>query len=341
MRTNQKTSSVRQLRHSEPMRRRSLMWGRIVKYGVSNFVRNGWLSLAAIVVMTFTLLTVFVAAAATVTLNDTVQTTKVEKMDLALYLRPDTPDDVQNDLKTALEQDKNVAYVEIHSKAENKAKLDASAQIDDETRALIEEDGSNIEDILPIYLSIHVRDIAEIDGLRAMVDGEGSQFKAYQDANSYEKQFFHGENQKTVQNMANLANMAQMIGFILGAVFLFITILVIFNTIRIAIFARRDEIEMEKLIGAEKSYVRGPFLVEAEIYGIISGIFALGGGYALILTILPSVRDGNGATGGISTTLLSTVMIDFMPAVIVGMILVGIIIGNLSARLAVRKYLKY
>jgi cell division transport system permease protein len=340
MKSNQASSSVKQLRHSEPLKRRSLMMGRIVKYGISNFARNGWLSVAAIVVMTFTLLTVFVAGAATVTLNDTVESTKIDKLDLPLYLRPDTPVDIQDELKQLLEAETNVAYVTINTKDDNLAKLEANVEIDEETRSLIEESGEKLEDILPVYMGIHVRDIADIDSLIAIVNGEDSAYRAFLDVNSYETQFFNGESQKTVQNMANLANMVQMIGFILGGVFLFITILVIFNTIRLAIFARRDEIEMEKLIGAEKSYVRGPFLVEAEIYGIISGVIALGAGYGLIIAFIPAVLTGE-AIGGVSTAMLHTVLIGWAPAAAIGMVLIGIIIGNLSARLAVRKYLRY
>lgn len=296
--------------------------------------------MAAIVVMTITLLTVFVAGAATVMLNDTVQATKVEKMDLALYLKPDTPEDIKTELKQALETDDNVAWVDIKSKEESIKRLEESQVVDAETEALITESGIELSDILPIEVSIHVNDIYNTDGLREAIDGQKSQFKVYEDPNSYEKQFWHGDNQKTVQNIANLANGAQIAGFALSGIFLFITILVIFNTIRLAIFARKDEIEMEKLIGAEKSYTRAPFLVEADLYGAISGIIAAGAGYTLILSFLPEVRVG-AAVGGFSTELLNAIMIGYAPLVIIGIVVVGMIIGDISARLAVKKYLKY
>ena len=337
MKSNAKNqSSIKQLRQSEPLKRKSLMRMRIIKYGLSNFARNGWLSLAAIAVMSFTLLTVFVAGVATVALNDTIETTKTEKMDLSLYMRPDTPENMLNDLKTSLESESNVTRVDIVSKADAVKKI----TIDDETRALIEENGEKLEDILPRQVSIHVRDIANIDSMTELVNGDGSLFRPYLDANSLEKQFFQGESQRTVQNMTNLANTVQLIGFILGGVFLVITILVTFNTIRLAIFARRDEIEIEKLIGAEKSYVRGPFLVEAELYGIISAIIALGVGYALIISFVPEVLTGE-TVSGVSMGLLNQILIGFWPLVVVGVLFVGIMIGSLSARLAVKKYLKY
>ena len=337
---NSSQKNVVRLRGAQGSNRRFLMWRRKVKYGVSNFLRNGWLSLAAIVVMTMTLLTVFVAAAATVTLQDTVQVTKIQKMDLSLYLRSDTAETVQQDLKNDLEADENVSFVEISDKASSSEKLAQKVDLDDETKALLEEDGQSLDDILPLTVSIHVYDISQIDSLTELVNGESSEYQPFLDAASYENQFFHGENQKTVQNMTEMANMVQLIGFILAGVFLFITILVIFNTIRLAIFARKEEIEMEKLIGAEKSYVRGPFLVEAELYGIISGVLALVLGYGAIILFLPEVLTGASA-GGIETTLLNTILFGWLPAVTFGEILLGIMIGNLSARLAVKKYLHY
>ena len=48
-----------------------------------------------------------------------------------------------------------------------------------------------------------------------------------------------------------------------------------------AIFNRKDEIQMMKLIGAERGFIRGPFLVEATLYGIIAAIIATGAGYGL------------------------------------------------------------
>jgi cell division transport system permease protein len=340
MKTNADKASARQLRQAEPMKRKFTMRKRIIKYGLSNFVRNIWLSLAAIIVMSFTLLTVFMAAAATVVLNDTVEMTKIEKLNLSLYLRSSTPQQVQNDLKAELEADPNVSHVSVFSKEEVLASLEANMTIDADTLALIEEGGEKIEDILPISFGIHVRDVNDVGSLVEVVNGENSEFKSYLDASSYEFQFFNDDSQKTIQNMSNIANTAQLVGLSLGGIFLFITILVIFNTIRLAIFARKDEIEMEKLIGAEKYYVRGPFLAEAGIYGIISGIIAVTLGYVLIISFIPAVLTGE-SVSGVNTTGLNAIMIGWVPLVVIGTILLGMLIGDLSARLAVRKYLRY
>ena len=68
--------------------------------------------------------------------------------------------------------------------------------------------------------------------------------------------------------------LASIGGSIATVVFVVISSLVVFNTIRMAIFNRKDEIEMMKLIGAERSFIRGPFIVEAIMYGFIAAIIA-------------------------------------------------------------------
>jgi cell division transport system permease protein len=333
-------SNIARLRTPQGFDRRFLMWRRTLKYGVSNFLRNIWLSLAAILVMSFTLLIVFIVAAATISLNDTVALTKIEKMDLSLYLRSDTPESVQNELKADLSSSPNVVYVEIVPKTASVEDLKAKVDLDDDILAIIEEGGQSLADIFPVVAQIHVRDVGQIDDIISIVSGEGSQYQAFLDANLYGSQFFHSDNQKTVQNMTNLTNTVQIVGLAAGGVFLLITILVIFNTIRLAIFARKDEIEMEKLIGAERSYVRGPFLVEAELYGVISGVISAGIGYGLIIWSVPAVLDG-GSVGGVSLDLLNYVLIDWAALVVLAMVVAGILIGNVSARLAIRKYLHY
>ena len=55
-------------------------------------------------------------------------------------------------------------------------------------------------------------------------------------------------------------------------VFIIISALVVFDTIRMAIFNRKDEIQMMKLIGAERGFIRGPFIIESMMYGFIAAL---------------------------------------------------------------------
>ena len=111
--------------------------------------------------------------------------------------------------------------------------------------------------------------------------------------------------------------------------------LIIFNTIRMAIFSRKDEIEMMKLIGADKSFIRGPFVVEAVMYGFFAALFATGLGVSLFLA-----SESKLSAYGVATADLHTSLVMYSPLVLVIMIGIGASIGVVSSRLAVRRYLK-
>ena len=80
---------------------------------------------------------------------------------------------------------------------------------------------------------------------------------------------FSGDRQQALKTVGDWVHLASIGGSIATVVFVVISSLVVFNTIRMAIFNRKDEIQMMKLIGAERSFIRGPFIVEAVMYGFI------------------------------------------------------------------------
>lgn len=151
-----------------------------------------------------------------------------------------------------------------------------------------------------------------------------------------EKSPTYDMNQAEIATIGSWANIAKNGGIILGIIFLTISVLVIFNTIRMAIFSRREEIYMMKLVGADKSFIRGPFLVEAQLSGLISGILASTLGYFGFKFIAPTLSNYGIDISSISNIFDSSLLVIFFAI----MILLGIIIGSFSARLATKKYLR-
>src|SRR5690606_22091862 len=85
---------------------------------------------------------------------------------------------------------------------------------------------------------------------------------------------FSGERRTAIQNIARWVDFAEKAGFGASLVFIIISSLIVFNTIRMAIFNRKEEIQMMRLIGADSSFIRGPFVVEAVVYGFIAAVLA-------------------------------------------------------------------
>ena len=80
---------------------------------------------------------------------------------------------------------------------------------------------------------------------------------------------------QAIDNITHATNVLREIGVIAVVVFAVVSALIIFNTIQMAIFNRRDEIQIMRLLGASTGFIRGPFIVESAIYGILSAVISV------------------------------------------------------------------
>lgn len=126
---------------------------------------------------------------------------------------------------------------------------------------------------------------------------------------------------------------------VLVAVLGFVSVVVISNTIRLTVFARRKEINIMKYVGATNGFIRLPFFVEGMTSGFISGCIASAavlGGYALVLYFSQRL-EGLWETV-IGASLLSMGQVWYF--VVGGFLLFGVLIGSLGTAVSVRKHLK-
>ncbi len=101
-----------------------------------------------------------------------------------------------------------------------------------------------------------------------------------------------GYGQEWVEGYANAVGLVRGVGIVIGGVLAFSALLIVANTIRLAVYARRDELDILLLVGASRSFVSLPFLLEGVVQGALGGGLALGllyGGYRLLL---PGLEDG-------------------------------------------------
>ncbi|HVH20687.1 MAG TPA: permease-like cell division protein FtsX [Myxococcota bacterium] len=82
------------------------------------------------------------------------------------------------------------------------------------------------------------------------------------------------------------------VGTGLGVILALASLLIIANTIRLAVLSRRDELEILSLVGASRSYVAAPFLMEGWLQGALGGALALGALYAIFRLVLPGLEFG-------------------------------------------------
>ncbi len=320
----QSSKKVAQLKRKN---RRLLLFYRIVRYGMDSFIRNSWLSVAATAVMTITLLIIFTTFVAQNILTDTIGDLR-DKVDMSIYLKTETTDKEGEDLKAELEKLSSVRSVTYISAAAARDKIIESNKDDNDVLEAIKE-ATNKN---PATLRVVIENINDTSQLRDFVDNN-SLLKNH--INPDYEPSFAGERRNTIESIGRAVGFAQKLGIAAGAVFIVISSLIIFNTIRMAIFNRKEEIQMMKLIGADKSFIRGPFIVESMTYGFIAAVIADGLGIWGLYTVADKL-----ASYQITVQPTVELVTIYAALVLLGMILIGSVIGIVSSLFATHKYLK-
>ena len=303
-----------------------LTLSRVARYGLRNFTRNAWLTIAATAVMVITLLIIFVTVVASSVLGEAI-TSQKQKIDLSLYIKANASEDVLRTLAGKLRIQPNVTEVSI-STSENEYKKASKDNV--EGWSLVVDEG--IKPAIPAVIHVKLADMSKRKAIEKFISGD-PQFKQWVDSSVANSQDVEAR-QQTINKLSSLMDIASRVGIIAGSFFVVISVLIIFNTIRMTIFSRRDEISMMKSIGADSYFIRGPFLIEAELYGVIAAIIAMIVGYLLSTKLLPSLG------GYIEVKQTKSFILHWWWLILLGMITTGFVIGDLSARLALRKYLK-
>jgi cell division transport system permease protein len=308
-------------------RRQWLTFVRMCRYGINNFSRNAWLTIAATAVMTITLLIIFIALAARQVLVDTVDQIK-DKVDMSIYVKTDTTDDQAKAIRSELSKLSTVKGVTYISPDAARKEFAESNKSDDQTLDALNEATNK----LPGTFRVSIKDINNPSELDNFVKNNAL-YKNFADPNRPAS--FSGERRTAIQNIGRWVDFADRVGLVSSLVFIVISSLIVFNTIRMAIFNRKEEIQMMKLIGADRSFIRGPFVVEAMVYGFIAALLATGFGIAALYASRDKLLSYEVA---VQPTIDHVTL--YLGFVLLGMILAGATIGVVSSLLATRKYLK-
>ena len=310
-----------------PMRKE----GRIMKYGAKGFFRNIWLSTAATIVMSITMIILFATVVASVILTNTADMMR-DKIDITIYLKPNTTDETLSQLSDVISTDKNIKSVVVSNSEQEYDKFLEENKESSEITTILDDDMRNLMiSKMQATMRIKVYDIDNLDSIKSIVASDPL-FVTNLDDNLNPT---YDVNQMEISTITSWARIARTGGLILAIVFLVISILIIFSTIRMAIFSRREEIYMMKLVGADKRFIRGPFLIEAEICGVIAGIVAATVSYFGFHFLAPNLAGYGIDVSQILGVLESSQLI----LVFLAFILAGVLIGRLSSSLAVSKYL--
>lgn len=310
------------------MKRQFISFGRIIKTGIVNFIRNAWLAIAAIAVMVITLTIVLFSVIANATFTNTVQQI-TDKIDISIYLKDDVTEEQRTQLITELDEFENVKSIEYISKDQALERYKVQNQDNLELLLAI----SQTDNPLPASLQIKPHDPNQIQEIKVFL--EQPEIQELQS----EETSYSGDRKEAIDKIAGATQFFRRAGVIGIAIFASISVLIIFNTIRMAIFNRREELAIMRLLGASTWYIRGPFVVESVIYGIISAILAVVLCQALF-AVQASAFDAS-TLGLLDIRYASTYFAEKFWIILATALMLGILIGAVSSIVATRRYLKF
>ncbi|MBI2589683.1 ABC transporter permease [Candidatus Berkelbacteria bacterium] len=299
--------------------------GRVLRLGAVNFFRNSWLSVASTVVIAITLFIIGVFAIQSVVIVNTTQGIQ-DKLDLAVYFNDDVSEETIQETRRLLVNRPDIKTVEYISK-ERAYEIWQDRRTSEKVKSLITPE----DNPLPRSLIVRAHDPANLSTIARIFDS--SQYEASVRRVSYQ------DNESVIESLVTTAQSVRKNGWILAGIFLFLSYVLIYNTTRLVILSRSDEIEIMRLVGSTEAFVRWPFLVEAALFGVIGTGLALPTIYLFLRYDLAS-----------STPLLSIAkflapnMLDFFLQNLFWLILIFLLIGVCTSismsYMAVRKFVK-
>jgi cell division transport system permease protein len=296
---------------------------RVIKAGLVNFTRNLWLSTAATMVMTITLV-IFSILFLLFAITSYSLTSVKDRVDISVYFKNGLVEDKILTIKDSIIKDPKVREVRYTSAVQALQEFKERHQND----PLIQQSLNELsENPLPAALNIKANALEDYPAVAEAL--KNPDYAEFIDRVNYE------DNQSIIERLSKILNFIITIGIALVLVFSVIAVLVIFNTITLTIYNRKEEIEIMRLVGATNWYIRGPFLTEAFLYAFLATVISS----ALFLPVFTSVLPKIALFVNPEITFFNQNILNFWYLSII-MLVIALLLASASTFFAVRKYLK-
>ncbi len=306
----------------------STLLRRILRSGFVNFLRNGFVSAASVLVMTVTLFVMGGLMLLFVLLNTSLAMLK-EKVDINVYFTPETPEEVVRSLQQALQQQPEVKEVRYISRDEALRRFIARHQDDAMTLQALEELGENP---LGASLAIKAKEPSQYAQVAAFLKQQQEALRS-EEGKPFIDRINYFQNKVAIDRLARIIDAAERFGVAATLVLVLASTMIIFTTIRLAIYGARDEIAVMRLVGASNAYIRGPFVFEGILAGALAGTFAMLLLWPIAYFIGLRTKE---FFGGVDLFAFYTHYAGILLLILVG---AGALLGGIASFLAVKRYL--
>ena len=295
---------------------------RIIKYGVNSFMRNGWQSIPTLSVMTLALFVFLSLIIFNVLTNNAIILLR-DKIDISVYFQNTSSEDEILKLKRSLESLSEVKNVQYISRSEALALFQERHKDDPTIGQALEVLNENP---LSASLNIKANDPKDYPVIAAYLNAEN--FKSVID------QITYNQNQVVINRLASIVDTVRRVGIVLTVILSIIAVLVTLNTIILTIYSSRDEIGVMRLVGAGNKFIRGPYVVQGILYGVLAAVISL-------LLMLPLVYFASPYADILMPEIdLQNYFYDNSVLLFGYQLLFGITLGTVSSAIAVSRYLK-
>ena len=294
------------------------------KESLTGFTRNLGTALGSIVTIFLSLLIIGIFLVGGGIVNNVIASVE-QKVSITAYVSDDAEQSAIDSVMSSVQSWSEVASVGFTTKdqaLENFEKSMGSSEI------VAQLDGQNP---LPASIDIELSDPQMVESVAQRL-AEDSSFQEICD-NPEDPADSVKYGASSVERLFEVTNYVRYIGVALIVLLIFVALVFINNTIRLAILARRKEISIMRLVGASNGFIRGPFLMEAALHAVIGSLLAIGSLELLRRFALSRVSE---AFMWLPVDLSAAVYVQ----IYVTLVIAGLIIAAIGAFFAMRRYLK-
>lgn len=300
--------------------------GRTITFAFQSFWRNIWLSVITIFILVLTLFSISLALSVNLVAGRAIDAIR-EKVDVSVFFKADAPEEEILNLKEQLEQHQDVRSVTFVTKEEALAAFQARhAGQKDIEEALTAVEGNPLSP----HLVIRARELEDFPGILAFLEGEGRDRYIEDTDRDFE------DSQKVISRLSGISQRVKQVGVVVSAIFVIVSLLVVFNTMRMTIYAHREEIGIMKLVGATNWFVRAPFLLESFLYALLAAAVSLAL-LAPLLNLAAPVLSRYFADYGLN---LAPYASERFWSIILWQFGLAVLLSMLSSVVAIRRYLR-
>lgn len=293
---------------------------RIFKAGFVGFWRNAYVSLASIFVITVALFVI----GSTMLIDQLLGASLAQlqaKVDINVYFVTTAPQEEIDALITSVRALPDVEEVTYTSRDEALAEYRAKNQNDSVAMQALDELRENP---LGATIAVQAKETSQYESINRYLEELKSPII---DEINYTK------NKESIGKLASIIDAVEQASFVALMVLIMASILITFNTIRLAIFTAKEEISIMRLVGAGNMYIRGPFMLQGVMYGVISGVLALLILYPIVLWLGPK-------TAQFFEINIFDYFVNNFAYIFLVLVGIGVTLGLVSSVLAITRYLR-